>query len=93
MQGTYFKICLTYFKISQTYFCEGRNGVSGIKTNSDPRPAGALCKGKHYQQHTPAGLPPIYNNVYSPGRAGGRQQIKMHCLNDSAFYDSAVFLP
>ena len=73
------------FKISQTYFCEGRNGVSGIKTNSDPRPAGALCKGKHYRQHTPAGLPPIYNNVYSPGRAGGRQQIKMHCLKTVHF--------
>ena len=78
IQGTYFKICLTYFKISQTYFCEGRNGVSGIKTNSDPRPAGALCKGKHYRQHTPAGLPPLYNNVYSSG-SGRRAAANKKC--------------
>ena len=42
------------------------------------RTAGALCKGKHYRQHTPAGLPPLYNNVYSSG-SGRRAAANKKC--------------
>ena len=65
--------------------------MSGIKTNSDPRPAGAL-----YVKANTTGnirLPVYHPYIIMCIRRAGRRAVakKMHCLNDSAFYDSAVF--